>query len=464
MHDVTHTYTWQELLAVHAQARTAEHTSTSSRSLSLDGASSGGSAATGVSGGAALYDLYRFFGGVVAAETSADNADSPDGGADRSTCAAAVGAAISSAPLPRVPLRSLWRAHDGDSNLTWHLDLTDLDSPRFHMVSSADGTMQHEVTVGGRRALFWSYDPSSDGATDDELTPTLMRDASSTRGGCVNEPLELDEDGSSDGHAADVLLHQRHFDGSAVWRVAGWQVHVTTDGAISRIADLNVQSVNQLSPNQTTVGDALGAAGGIALFEPCAPGLHSPHTSTSTTHSTPHPHPHPHACRTQTTPPPPKPPRNWTPRPARGPALPRPRVALSRGTTARVCPCDGRCVIDEDEADGAPLLIAALDPSGTATAAAAAAANRRLELSLEHAAHHPLDVHGRRLFGSSWRRFQSWASGTRWCGSGTNTRTTACPTPSDRCAPTRSNPVPNTRDQRDGPRTCLPHAHAAHRP
>ena len=200
------------------------------------------------SGGEALFELYRFFGGLVGAEVSPEEDEEMAG-----TCGA-IGSAM--APLPDLPLQSKWAVTNGGIAGTWYMDLTDLDSPRFHLMSHLNGTIQHEVAIGGSKSTFWAWDKSY-------APPSYGRDFSaamaSVKGGCVNEPFS-----ATDTDAAMTQLDVLHEDGSATWKVAGWLVTVTASGSVSSIADVKVVSVEEFSPADE--------GGGVPLFAACIQG------------------------------------------------------------------------------------------------------------------------------------------------------------------------------------------------
>jgi len=208
------------------------------------------------SGGNALYDLYRFFGGVAVASGSDD-----DGSAvEQASCGGPLVTAAA-APVPDLPLLSKWTTV-GAFNGTWFMDLTTLEKPRFHLMSSVDGTFQHEVVSGDSKSTYWSWDPDFESGGRN-FDPDFVRSMAAVKGGCSNDNFSL----PSESTTATVEVDEIHPDGSATWRVGGWIVRVDSQGGVMAIGDIAVTSVVEYEASERAGGGA-----GIALYEACVEG------------------------------------------------------------------------------------------------------------------------------------------------------------------------------------------------
>ena len=212
------------------------------------------------SGGNALYDLYRFFGGVAVASDSND-----DGSAvEQASCGGPLVTAAA-APVPDLPLLSKWTTV-GDFNGTWFMDLTTLDKPRFHLISSVDGTLQHEVVSGDSKSTYWSWDPEFEPEGRD-FDPDFVRAMAGAKGGCSNDNVSM----ALNPTTSNVEVDEIHPDGSATWHVGGWLVRVNSQGGVIAIGDIAVTSVVEYDASERAGGDA-----GIALYQTCVEGEEDP--------------------------------------------------------------------------------------------------------------------------------------------------------------------------------------------
>ena len=212
------------------------------------------------SGGNALYDLYRFFGGVAVASDSDD-----DGSAvEQASCGGPLVTAAA-APVPDIPLLSKWTTV-GEFNGTWFMDLTTLDKPRFHLVSSVDGTLQHEVVSGDSKSTYWSWDSEFEPEGRD-FDPDFVRAMAEVKGGCSNDNSSTAVNPTT----STVEVDEIHPDGSATWHVGGWLVRVNSQGGVIAIGDIAVTSVVEYDASERAGGDA-----GIALYQTCVEGEEDP--------------------------------------------------------------------------------------------------------------------------------------------------------------------------------------------
>ena len=184
------------------------------------------------SGGNALYDLYRWFGGVAVAS----GADDDGSAVDQASCGGPLVTSVA-APVPDLPLLSKWTTV-GAFNGTWYMDLT-LDQPRFHLISSANETLQHEVFSGDIKSTYWSWDPEFEPDGRD-LDPDFSRALAQTKGGYSNMAVTPANESAA---PTTIEVDEIHPDGSATWRVQGWLVRVNSQGGVIAIGDVSVTSV-----------------------------------------------------------------------------------------------------------------------------------------------------------------------------------------------------------------------------
>ena len=180
----------------------------------------------------ALYDLYRWFGGVAVAS----GADDDGSAVDQASCGGPLVTSVA-APVPDLPLLSKWTTV-GAFNGTWYMDLT-LDQPRFHLISSANETLQHEVFSGDTKSTYWSWDPEFEPDGRD-LDPDFSRALAQTKGGCSNMAVTPANESAA---PTTIEVDEIHPDGSATWRVQGWLVRVNSQGGVIAIGDVSVTSV-----------------------------------------------------------------------------------------------------------------------------------------------------------------------------------------------------------------------------
>mmetsp|Transcript_10977 Transcript_10977/g.21849 ORF Transcript_10977/g.21849 Transcript_10977/m.21849 type:complete len:714 (-) Transcript_10977:138-2279(-) len=240
----THTFTWDELVSLHANFRGEDEM----RRLS--------------SGGDALSDLYMFFGGVVESEVLSKPSALTASCDATGTC----GSSVTEAPRPDVPSLSKWDTVDDLSGgaMTWFMDLSDTTNAKIHIVSEVGtGSLGHEVFVDGKHYTYRSVDV----ATIDHARVVVAAGNATTSFpdalAAVKDDCEMEYwDDNAAENADGAFILESNPDGSAIWQVGGWHVTVAADGTVTQISDISVLSI-------TSYDATTQKAGFYDLFETC---------------------------------------------------------------------------------------------------------------------------------------------------------------------------------------------------